>query len=257
MIYASSRCEKALGYCAAFATIEKSAGETLWGRPAMGRFEAYVDRIDVGHMQGVLDLHRSNPGTRVHLHIGYELNLANLHHGSNDVAMEQIIEVSRSIGADVISMRPGFTRHLSLDDLIDRARMISGHAGIPVLIEGMYPARGSEIHLGSWSEYQALLESGVGYSLNMAHIDILTAQDGLEPALLERLAAGAALIRVSGTDGSTPSRMMLTEAPWWMPFLKEAKAPVFTDADWHDVYAPRAIDAIDILEDESRLRMAI
>ncbi len=257
MIYASSRCEKAQDYCAAFAAIEKSSGETLWGRPAMGRFEAYVDRIDVGQMQGILDLHQSNPGTRLHLHIGHELNLANVHHGGNDVAMEKIIEVSRAIGANIISVRPGFARHLSLDDVIDRARMISGYAGIPVLIEGMYPARGSEIHVGAWSEYQALLESGVGYSLNMAHIDILTARDGLESTLLDRLVAGAALIRVSGADGTYPSRMMLAEAPWWMPFLKEVKAPVFTDADWHGAYALRTVDAIDILEDESRLRMAI
>lgn len=107
--------------------------------------------------------------------------------------------------------------------------------GVPVGVEGMYPAPGDRYLISTWHEYRVLLESGVKYALDLSHINILAERSGTrEETLLQELLSSPSCIEihVSGNDGQRDSHCQLASQPWWYQALLTHRNPdavIFTE----------------------------
>lgn len=80
-------------------------------------------------------------------------------------------EVSRRLGAPVYSAHAGYRKNATLHQVFDNAKRCEDLFGCVVAVEGLYPTPGGPDRLvASWSEYNALLNSGVAYALDLSQL---------------------------------------------------------------------------------------
>jgi hypothetical protein len=136
----------------------------------------------------------------------------------------------------------GYTAHAgrresgkTLAQVFDATRAAADLFCCDVGIEGAYPTRkGDPWLLSSWSDYRAMLDSGVPFALDLSHLNIVRHlsrkhEDGL---VEEMLASEACMeIHVSGNTGFADEHRMLTEEPWWWPMMSKANpaAVIFSE----------------------------
>jgi hypothetical protein len=106
---------------------------------------------------------------------------------------------------------------------------------IRVAVEGLYPHTKRPQLVGTWSEYEALLRSGMFYAVDLSHLHIVRAHEGAHDDLVRALLSSPQCVEVhtSANDGCRDLHALLTEEPWWFPFLSAvgANAVVFTESN--------------------------
>lgn len=172
-------------------------------------------------------LRRDFPGVtwRLHANIRVEetLRLVDLCDWQTEPAyFGKVAQVSAALNAPAYTAHAGRRAHASLSEVLQHAREAEQWFGIPVGIEGHYPAPSNPWLLSTWEEYRALLESGVAYALDLSHLHILAVQSGRqELGLTQELLASARCleVHVSANDGRADQHFPLTAPPWWWPLL--------------------------------------
>lgn len=152
---------------------------------------------------------------------------------------EAAARVHRVLGASVYSAHAGQRRDATLDEMFDNARQCADLFGCPVAIEGQYPIAGGDPHrflVSSWSEYRALLDSGLPYALDLSHLNILAHRTGQRDDTLvaEMLSSPACLeVHISDNDGRADTHRVLLREPWWWPLLRHIHpgAVVFSEGN--------------------------
>ncbi len=137
----------------------------------------------------------------------------------------QLVSALRQLGQPYI-LHPG--ARVTLEKQFDNCRRLEQEAGVPVGVEGMYGDGG----MGTWEEYETLLEANVHFAVDLSHLNIVRTQRGEgRPGLVRELLEHPRCleVHVSGNDGSRDNHQQLTEEPfWWSDFLgADIKGDVF------------------------------
>lgn len=117
------------------------------------------------------------------------------------------------------------------------AAKLSDRAGVPVAIEGLYPARRANT-LSTWQDYEGLLSADVFYALDLSHLNIVHQVEGPAPqGLVEALLMNPRCIEVhlSGNDGMSDRHLPCMGDEWWTPHLEHIHpdAAVFYEGRIH------------------------
>lgn len=149
------------------------------------------------------------------------------------VWFKQMAFISGLLGTSVYTAHAGRRCKASVDQVLRYVREAEQVLGMAVGIEGhypdryppsRYPGRDDRWLISSWAQYQALLESGVHYALDLSHLHILACQSGrIEYGLVSEMLASPCCLEVhlSGNDGSGDQHQPLDcdNPPWWWTLL--------------------------------------
>lgn len=212
--------------------------------PVLGRLStAHVQICPQNIGQFTLDMarevRRALPDTRWRLHANVRVHGA---HRMLDIAdwpmardyFFDLSRLSKALDAPAYSAHAGRRQSATLAQVFRYSRELEDLFGVPVGIEGHYPALGNYWLISSWAEYRALLESGVRYALDLSHLHILATKTGVwEWNLVREMLACERCIEVhlSANDGHADQHLPLTERPWWFPLLADihSDATVFSE----------------------------
>lgn len=100
-------------------------------------------------------------------------------------------------------------------------RALSKKAGVPVGIEGLYPAR-RENTVASWEQYAELLDANVYYALDFSHLNIVQhhfgdAPHGLVESLIDN--PNCLEVHISGNDGLRDCHLPCDGTEWWLDLM--------------------------------------
>lgn len=144
--------------------------------------------------------------------------------------------ISQRLNAPAYTAHAGRRSQATLGEMLDNARRCADLFGCPVGVEGHYPTLQNTWLVSSWQEYQALLESGVPYALDLSHLHIVATRSGRreETLVAEMLACERCLeIHVSSNDGRSDRHDVCAEPPWWFALLPAAHpdAVIFSEGN--------------------------
>ena len=218
---------------------EWAAGAAVSGVQRGLLVEPMFGRLQVQHVQfvpqssGLLtqqvacSLATKYPGTRFRLHANVRLltqyrvaDLANLPKQLDWFSLAA--QVSQALNAPAYSAHAGRRADASLAEMLDNARRAADLFGCPVAVEGLYPTQCDELLVSTWPEYQAVLESGVPFALDLSHLNILAWHTGRQelPLVQEMLASERCIeVHVSDNDGRGDTHQVCARPAWWMPLL--------------------------------------
>lgn len=208
----------------------QGVGEPLFGELLTDHVQLVPQCVDVLD-EGLAEvMARSWPATAFRLHANTRVlprrRLADLCTYARDLDwFAAAARVHHVLGANVYSAHAGLRRDASFDEMLENARRCADLFGSPVAIEGQYPVAGEEPHkflVSTWREYQALLQSGVPYALDLSHLNIAAHRSGHREDTLvsEMLASPACLeVHVSDNDGRGDLHQVVREERWWWPLL--------------------------------------
>ena len=187
------------------------------------------------------------PGTRFRLHANVGLfsrrmivDLANWRDEWFGSYWDRLIEVNEKLSGPAYTVHAGLRENASMDEITRYVLELEDRMGCPVGIEGMYPAKGDPYLCSSWTEYRALLDSGVRYALDLSHLNIVARHEKKREVGLvaEMLASENCIeIHVSGNDGSHDQHRVIVGDEWWIGLLGRANpgAIVFTEGNLRSV----------------------
>lgn len=142
---------------------------------------------------------------------------------------EALGQLSSWLDGEAYTWHAGLRQHATLTEVLSRTLDLEQAWGIPVGIEGLYPTADARYLLSTWAEYAQLLESGVRYALDLSHLNIVRAAEGLEsPASLVRelLSSPQCLeIHLSANDGTHDMHAQVGTEPWWWDDLQRYATP--------------------------------
>lgn len=149
--------------------------------------------------------------------------------------VEWFKNVNKIVGAKSYSWHAGRVG-TSLSEAFDNTKALSDSLGIPVAIEGLYPAKHEKWLLSSWEDYAILLSSKSHYAIDLSHLHIVATQSGrYEKSLTEELLSSDCCIEIhlSDNDGTHDRHRPLREVKWWDVCLDKINpaAVVFTESD--------------------------
>lgn len=132
------------------------------------------------------------------------------------------------------TLHAGRRDNCTLPELFDKIREIEDFLQIPVGVEGLYPERDGKWLINSWKEYEAMLNSGVNYALDLSHLNIVGFHEQSYPldlvqAMLE--SERCIEVHISHNEGYSDSHRNIIEETWWWGLLKytNPKADIFTE----------------------------
>lgn len=202
--------------------------EPLWGNLQAQHVQLVPQSRGPLDEQLVQTIKDRYPHTRFRLHANARvqivhriIDLADLQsHPQAKDWFQDAARVSQWLQAPVYSAHSGLRSRASLSEMLDNARTLTDWFGCPVAVEGQYPTKEGEMLVNSWDEYQALLESGVPYALDLSHLNILARWTGSQERTLvaEMLASERCLeVHVSANDGTHDQHRLCASkrAPWW------------------------------------------
>jgi len=113
---------------------------------------------------------------------------------------------------------------------------IEERCGIPVGVEGLYPAPGDRWLLSTWADYEWLLESDLHYAIDLSHLAIVARHERCEDLALARELVSnerAIEVHVSDNDGRADRHTTLARQPWWWPVLEDVHpaAVIFSEGN--------------------------
>ena len=197
----------------------------------MGRLtEALVDSLCAAYPASRFRLHAN-----VRLQAGHvvaDLSGFKLHAGW----FAQAARISCRLEAPAYTAHAGSRLQASMTEMLESARRCADLFGCPVGVEGHYPTRGDTWLVSSWTEYQALFESGVPYAIDLSHLHIVATQSRRRELTLvaEMLDCERCLeVHVSANDGSGDWHQVCAEPPWWSVLLRRVhpKAIIFSEGN--------------------------
>ena len=223
--------------------------EPLWGPLSMEQVQLCPQ--NAGHLSEdlVWQLREdfSEPRFRLHANVRVLPNrqVADLADWSDSQTyFSALAKVSHMLGATGYSAHAGSREHTTLQRLIEYAKAANDLFDCPVGIEGHYPTLNNRYLVDSWSEYQAVFESGVPYAVDLSHLNILVSrthrrEDGLVAEMLncERCME----VHVSDNDGVGDTHQTLNVAPWWYPLMRHVhpEAVIFSEGNQRRKAVPR------------------
>lgn len=144
-----------------------------------------------------------------------------------------LVDVHRFIKAPVYTAHAGRREHCSLQKAFENTLDLEQKLGIPVGIEGHYPAINNMFLMSDWKEYSTLLESNVNYVIDLSHLNIVARRYGKRVELVNELVNNPRCIEVhiSHNDGLSDKHLQLDSKPWWWNCLEylNPTADVFTE----------------------------
>lgn len=137
---------------------------------------------------------------------------------------KQAAFISGLLGTSVYTTHAGRRCKASVEQVLRYVREAEQVLGIAIGVEGHYPSRDDRWLISNWTDYQALLESGVHYALDLSHLHILACQTGhVEYGLVSEMLNSPRCLEVhlSGNDGSGDQHQPLDREnpPWWWMLL--------------------------------------
>ena len=204
--------------------------------PVMGRLSlAQVQLCPQNHGQLTEDrlqaLMTAYPETTFRLHANVRLGGRQPQWAASDVGsgsqgyFEALGCLSRQLGAPAYTLHAGRRESATLSRLRENLKVLEDWMGLPVGVEGLYPARRSPWLVDTWAEYRWLMDAGVRFAVDLSHLNIVarherTVDQGL---VADLLACPRCLeVHVSGNDGRRDAHRVPTDAPWWYPLLESA-----------------------------------
>jgi hypothetical protein len=132
------------------------------------------------------------------------------------------------------TLHAGRRDNCTLPELFDKVREIEDFLQISVGVEGLYPEREGKWLINSWQEYEAMLNSGVNYALDLSHLNIVAYYEQSKPLdLLKALLESKQCIEVhiSDNEGYRDSHFHIVKEPWWWDSLQftNPSVDIFTE----------------------------
>lgn len=137
----------------------------------------------------------------------------------------KLADLCRTMGAKAYSVHAGRNPEnggCSLGTMLDNVARIQDTMGIPVAVEGLYPAKGSPFLMATWEEYEAVLLDGqTPMAIDLSHLNILTRRLGSRDDLVAELLAYPLTLEVhiSGNDGRADSHALCNGQEFWWPLM--------------------------------------
>lgn len=257
IVNATTACIPGKSHLYAAEQIAAGIDQRPWGRLAHGQVQlcpqnfGILDEVTIDQVSAAL------PGAQLRLHATVR-TMREKFLGDDTWLSERSLPYYRRMAELSKYMRaPAYTFHAgtraggSFADCVKMAFDLEDLFGIPVGIEGQYPAL-TAYHVATWDEYRALMESGAKYAVDVSHLNIV-ARGGKEVdlgLLLDMMSNPNCIeIHVSDNPGDSDRHWMVkpNSTPWWMESLRTAAkanpaAPIFTES-WRDwpttISAPR------------------
>lgn len=225
---------------------EQSEGlltEPLWGALHLDHVQIVPQARGLLTEDIALNLRNTYPDTEFRLHANVRVKQERCIYDISNYPeakdwFKQAARLQHLIGGKVYSAHTGFRRDCDLDTMFGYAQELSDLFGQPVAIEGQYPDKHDSYLLSYWPEYQALLESGLPFALDLSHLNIV-ARQSLERNLTltkELLASENCLeVHVSHNNGTGDWHQVCEQGrrPWWYNALIESgtQAVIFTEGN--------------------------
>ncbi|MDA8153014.1 MAG: hypothetical protein M0003_09935 [Acidithiobacillus sp.] len=139
---------------------------------------------------------------------------------------QKLAVLSHTMGATAYSLHAGRTADnggCSLGTMLDNVARVRDTLGIPVAVEGLYPAKGHPFLMATWEEYEAVLRDGeTPLAIDLSHLNILTRRLGARDDLVAELLAYPLTLEVhiSGNDGRADSHALCTGQEFWWPLME-------------------------------------
>ena len=139
-----------------------------------------------------------------------------------------------AIKSPVYTLHAGRRSNCSLEDLFAKVKDLEDSLGIPTGVEGHYPDADNKWLINSWKEYEAMLNSGVNFALDLSHLNIVGYYEQVYPLdLVKAMIESERCIEVhiSHNEGYSDSHRNIIEEPWWWQSLQfiNPSADIFTE----------------------------
>lgn len=217
--------------------------EPLWGALNVDHVQLVPQSRTVLTLDKAKEMRSTYPNTQFRLHANARVlfkrciyDIAN--YPETKEWFELAAQVQHVLGASVYSAHAGYRKDSDLPTMFDHARALTDLFEMPVAIEGLYPDRTDSQLLSTWKEYQALLESGLPFALDLSHLHIVATRYRHKELTLtqEMLASENCLeIHVSDNDGRGDWHQTCSDQvmPWWFELLKtrNPEAIIFTEGN--------------------------
>ena len=206
--------------------------------------EELLDQIAAALPSSKLRLHATVPVMREH-YVG-EMAWWGPH---SEHYWKRVAQLSRHIKAQAYTFHAGTRQGHTFEECLDEARRFEDLFGCRVGIEGLYPdVFGKRSHLvETWEEYRALMDSGIGYAIDLSHLQIVAkVTRRIELDLTRDLLSHPNCMEIHVSDNDCVSdrhQQMRPDAQeiWWMPLLAQAArdnpdAAIFSESSrpWGD-----------------------
>lgn len=225
--HVSLACWPGLRHEAAAEQLRSPMHEPLFGRLFVEHVQIVPQCLGCLTESGADALRAAHPDTRFRLHANVHLlpkrriaDLSGIERHADWFA--QAARISRRLEAPAYTAHAGRRSEATLAEMLDHARRCADLFGCPVGVEGHYPTTSDTWLVSSWSEYQAVFESGVPYALDLSHLNIVATLTGRRETTLvaEMLACERCIeVHVSDNDGRGDWHQVCAEPTWWHPLL--------------------------------------
>lgn len=183
--------------------------------------EELVERLQAAHPDTEFRLHAAPKLEGVRKRHVYASNLP-----ANDDWVHRLVTLTDMMKPRGYSIHAGLRRESSLFEMIDNVRRLEDRMETRVSVEGLYPARDNMWLMSSWKEYEAVATSGIGFALDMSHLNIVARRHGRQDNLVRDLlaACNCVEVHVSHNDGRADSHHQMdpSDKPWWFDLLGHA-----------------------------------
>ncbi len=146
--------------------------------------------------------------------------------------IDRLIALTKLMGSIGYSIHAGLREESTIDQMIGNVKALEDKMSARVAVEGLYPARSDMWLMSNWQEYEAVAHSGVGFALDLSHLNIVARRHGRKDDIVRDLLAlpNCVEIHVSHNDGRADAHRKLNpeQEPWWLPMI----AGAHSDADF-------------------------
>jgi len=235
-IYATSATWAHLTYTEALNRLESTADPFL-GAISMDKVQLCPQNQGFNDLASIMRLVESYPDTKFRLHADVKVvgrkSKADLcwYDEQNISNWKCIADISNAIKAECYSMHAG-EAVCTLDEMFLKHEQLQKLFNCPVAIEGHYPT-GKKYLLHNWDEHRILLESGIGFVVDLSHFNIIAKRYGWDENLvIDMLSNKNCLeVHVSDNEGITDSHQPIQTEPYWWKFVKHTTADIFYEGN--------------------------
>lgn len=235
-IYATSATWAHLSYQEALKRLE-STYDPFLGHISMGHVQLCPQNQGFNDISSIMKLLQAYPNTRFRLHADVKVvgrkskaDLCWFDEENND-NWKCIANISNAINAPCYSLHAG-KNVCSLDELFIKHELLQKLFDCPVAIEGHYP-HGSKYLLQDWEEHRILLESGIGFVVDLSHFNIIAKRYGWDENLvIDMLSSKNCLeVHLSHNEGRVDSHNIIEEEPYWWKFIELINTDIFYEGN--------------------------
>lgn len=225
-----------LGYAESLKRLESTYDEFL-GHISMGHVQLCPQNQGFNDLDSIMGLVVAYPNTQFRLHADVKVvgrkSKADLcwYDDSNVENWKCIADISNAIKAPCYSLHAG-VRVCTVDELFKKYDKLQQLFDCRVAIEGHYP-NGDKYLLNNWEEHRILLESGLGFVVDLSHFNIIARKYEWDENLVYDLinSPNCLEIHVSDNAGITDSHEVFAKEPYWWRFLENSTADIFYEGN--------------------------